>query len=231
MIAPSQPPANEPQEPRREWDDDKLQRKLDQHFHDEAAVVEMWLKNYSVRSIAFTARMPSKQVRRLIKEARERWMRRKQFDLPNIIAEEVAKIDLVEQKAWIEFEKSQLDAKEKSVTKKGEGTEKKLTTRQKVGDAKFLDVIMRCSEQRCKLLGVFTPPEERAEITVWGVTVVVDTPEQASQILEYEQFKSRIVDATQVTAVEQPVSDLVDKPVEPSRPKLTAYETTDISEL
>lgn len=155
-----------------------------------ATVAELWLKGYSIKRIASSVEMTPRQVRELVLKSKSIWVKRKELALTDVVAEQLRRVDLIEMNAWEAWERSQQDQVETKVQTTKEGTFKTRTTKTAVGDSRFIDVALKCVEQRCKLLGVYKPPEERAEMTVWGVTVIVDNPEQAEEILSYEQFKN-----------------------------------------
>lgn len=155
-----------------------------------AVVAELWLKGYSIKRIALSVEMNHRQVRELVLKSKAIWIKRKELALTDVVAEQLRRVDLIEMNAWEAWERSQQEHVETKVQSTKDGTFKTRTTKTAVGDPRFLDAALKCVEQRCKLLGVYKPPEERAEMTVWGVTVVVDNPEQAEEILSYEQFRN-----------------------------------------
>ena len=155
-----------------------------------ATVAELWLKGYSIKRIAVSVGLHHRQVRELVLKSKAIWLKRKELALTDVVAEQLRRIDLIEMNAWDAWERSQQDFVETKVAQTKDGSFKTRTSKTSVGDPRFLDAALKCVEQRCKLLGVFKPPEERAEMTVWGVTVVVDNPEQAEEILSYEQFRN-----------------------------------------
>ena len=153
-------------------------------------VTELWLRGYPLNKIATALNLGRGQVRGLVQRARAIWLARKDSNLTDAIAEQLRRVDLIETNAWDAWERSTKEFIETKVQQTKEGTFKTRTTKNGVGDPRFLETALKCVEQRCKLLGVYKPPEERAEMTVWGVTVIVDNPEQAEEILSYEQFRN-----------------------------------------
>lgn len=151
-------------------------------------VAELWLRGFSLRKISVLTGLSKYKVHDLISKSKLIWRNRKDLALGDVIAEQLRRVDLAEMKAWEAWEKSHQDQVETRVYTTKEGIFKSRTTKSSSGDPRFIDIVLKCIEQRCKLLSVYKPPEERAELEVWGVTVVVDTPEQAEEILSYEQF-------------------------------------------
>lgn len=78
---------------------------------------------------------------------------RSEGGLENMVAKEAAKLDLLEKEAWFDY----MESRKKKVTVKDADGETVTTTRDSVGNPKFLDVLLRISERRGKLLGVDSP--------------------------------------------------------------------------
>lgn len=185
-----------------------MHRYLEDRATERAAkVAELWLKGFSQGKIAAECGITRKAVRWLLDKSRALWLERRNIALTDAIAEQLKRIDLAEGAAWEEFEKSKRDAVEESVETTKDGEKKRKTTKGRTADAKFLDVVVKCVDMRCKLLGIYKPPEERSEMEVWGVVVAVDTPEQANAIMEYSEFQGRVIEGSAVEVVE---------PVEPN---------------
>ncbi len=155
-----------------------------------AQVAELWLKGYSIKRIATAVEMNHRQVRELVLKSKAIWIKRKELALTDVVAEQLRRVDLIEMNAWDAWDRSQEEQVETKVQTTKDGVFKTRTTKASAGEARFIEIALKCVEQRCKLLGVYKPPEERAEMVVWGVTVVVDNPEQAEEILSYEQFRN-----------------------------------------
>jgi hypothetical protein len=166
-------------------------------------VAELWLQGRSQLNIAKQLKIGVAKVTQMLTEARGGWLERKNLALAEVIAEQLRRVDLIETKAWEDYEKSRGEHRKTRIKSSAGGIEKTHESEERSGDPRFLEMALKCVEQRCKLLGVYKPPEERAEINVWGVTVVVDTPEQAESILEYEQFKSMVVDGESSPVAEE----------------------------
>lgn len=139
-------------------------------------VAPLWRKNYTYREIRtevmkrlglktyglFTVKS---DVDTLLME----WQENRLEDTGKKITSELARIDLVIREAWEMWEKSKVDYEKKKGKQKGRpifdeqdvqiGVK---TTFQEMqneeyrakGDARYLDIIIRCIERRCKLLGL-----------------------------------------------------------------------------
>lgn len=85
-----------------------------------------------------------------LRAVRAEWQSQAMKKMEEAVEAELAKIDQTEMEAWAAWMRSQGDAEKKT---EGDGG-KKRTARTQYGDAKFLEIVLRCVEQRCKLLGL-----------------------------------------------------------------------------
>lgn len=139
-------------------------------------VAPLWRKNYTYREIrvevmkrldlkAYALSTVKSDVDTLLHE----WKENRLDDTEKKITSELARIDLVIREAWEMWEKSKQDFEKKKGKQKGvpifdeQGVQIKVkTTFQEMqneeyrakGDARYLDIIIRCIERRCKLLGL-----------------------------------------------------------------------------
>lgn len=139
-------------------------------------VAPLWRKNYTYREIrvevmkrlglkAYSLCTVKSDVDTLLHE----WQENRLDDTEKKITSELARIDLVIREAWEMWEKSKQDFEKKKGKQKGvpifdeQGVQIKVkTTFQEMqneeyrakGDARYLDIIIRCIERRCKLLGL-----------------------------------------------------------------------------
>lgn len=139
-------------------------------------VAPLWRKNYTYREIRtevmkrlglktyglFTVKS---DVDTLLRE----WQENRLEDTDKKITSELARIDLVIREAWDMWEKSKLDYEKKKGKQHGKPTFDEdgvqigvKTSWQELcneefracGDSRYLDIIIRCIERRCKLLGL-----------------------------------------------------------------------------
>ena len=100
----------------------------------------------------------------------ERWREKCIIGVDRLKAAELVKLNQVEQEAWSGWAKSQKDKvkefeEEKTGTK--ESGSRSYTSREgQAGDPRFLDVVGRCIEKRCKILGLDAPITVEGELTV-----------------------------------------------------------------
>lgn len=147
-------------------------------------------------------------VSRDLAAVREWWRQSAVEYIGQAIAEEIAKIDKVERSAWDAWERSIRNHEIRKASKLAKpavdeyGDEfdkvrsKRLTiqTDDEIGDPRYLAIVERCIERRCKLLGLDAP--QRQEIVLPGLhqpqTIDAVTPGQVKEQLrddpEYIEF-------------------------------------------
>lgn len=92
---------------------------------------------------------------------------RQEGGMDNLIAKEASKLDLLEKAAWDDYMKSR---EKKRTVKTADGGEVTETVRDSVGNPKFLDVLLRISERRGKLLGYDSPVQVDVTARQGGAT-------------------------------------------------------------
>ena len=148
-------------------------------------VAPLWRKNYSEREIrvevmkrlgleTLSSRTVHEDIKRLLKE----YQNERLDDTEARVTAELARLDLVIQEAWKQWEDSKVDKDENRIKRKGlpkldaDGKEDGLLTAyvEQVkstafgkGDPRYLDVILKALEQRRRLLGL-----DRVQVDLTG---------------------------------------------------------------
>lgn len=148
-------------------------------------VAPLWRKNYSEREIrvevmkrlgleTLSSRTVHEDIKRLLKE----YQNERLDDTEARVTAELARLDLVIQEAWKQWEDSKVDKEEDRIKRKGlpkldaDGKEDGLLTAyvEQVkstafgkGDPRYLDVILKALEQRRRLLGI-----DRVQVDLTG---------------------------------------------------------------
>jgi len=94
-----------------------------------------------------------------IKKILKRWQDRADTNIGQRKAEELARIDKLEDEYWSAWERSKEAAK--TITKRGEAVYQML--RDSDGDPRFLQGVERCIEMRIKILGLAAPTKTKVE--------------------------------------------------------------------
>jgi len=115
-----------------------------------------YLKGWTQAEIAEQLGVSRSTVGRDVKAVREAWLEAAVRDFDQARGQEIAKFDLVEREAWQAWERSKQDAVTKKVhQEKISGTSKKRAeqvTRKQIGDPRYLQMVVNCILQRCRLL-------------------------------------------------------------------------------
>lgn len=124
---------------------------------------------------------------------REQWRQSMLLDADQRMAQELAKIDDLEAKARAGWERSCQDAENIRTTTTAEGTQTVTTRRGQAGDPRFLDVISKCIQDRCKLLGLL---DERNRTNISNTVNIINwdamcqpqvVPDRIAERLEAER--------------------------------------------
>lgn len=146
-------------------------RTKDQRLKDHQTIADLYLLGKKQYEIGKHLGLTQQQISSDLKLIRASWLESSIIDFDAKKAEELAKLDRTEEQAWAAWERSQKEAKKQSnkVTathdgKKGgivPGSSKLIETNthkeSRVGDPRFLDVVLRTIERRCKIFGFDAP--------------------------------------------------------------------------
>jgi len=138
---------------------------------DRQYIAGLYLRGYTQAQIAETINADPKRDYTLtqqtisndLKRIREAWLTSALMDFNEAKAQELARIDQVEREAWAAWERSQEDAESKKMVEAGSNTRYEAQTKGQTGDPRFLELVMKCVDRRCKILGVDAPV--RQELT------------------------------------------------------------------
>lgn len=155
------------QEPERSYEGKKRgqKRTKTQRQHDRALIAEMYFRHGMIGAdiarklndrdyvdYSLSKRMVSYEVEKIVLDYG-------QEQEPNFwIKEEIMRLNMIETEAWAAWDRS-LQPKERTVTKEGSNNfgqydEVQTLVEQRVGDKRFLDVILDCIEKRNRLRGI-----------------------------------------------------------------------------
>ena len=152
-------------------------------------VSELLLRGNTYRQIAVAVKVKStRTVHDDVQHVLAIWREEHQHNIDEWIALELERIGRVESEAWEGWERSKKAAQTVAVkTAKlimrggrgkdryelpGEQVEKTETVKEQVGDARFLELALKCTERRCVLLGLNAPekiaPTDPTGMKEWG---------------------------------------------------------------
>jgi len=98
-----------------------------------------------------------------LKAIQAEWLAQAALDRGEWTARELAKIDQVELSAWMAWAKSQENAEILRAKMRGEQSETEKISKGQAGDARFLEIVLKCVERRCKILGLDAPKKHKHE--------------------------------------------------------------------
>ena len=136
---------------------------------DRVRIAELYIKGVYQSVIAAELGLSQVQISYDLKKIQAEWVKNTTLDLDHFKGKEIAKIDQVERTAWEGYTRS-LEKFKSTITTGRDITEDKETGKvtagnkdqvvkveERNGDPRFLDVVMKCIERRCKLMGLDAP--------------------------------------------------------------------------
>ena len=193
MIAPDTPDPEGCENPNGKLSKSRKQCNRDARLPE---VIEDYLKGVPAGQIAKKHGITQYRVWDDIKHARLVWRKNNDIAIDELVHTQLAKLDLIEQKAWEQYERSCLFTSdlEQEYDSENAIVKKKLKKSQNIGDAQFLAIILKTVDQRCKLLkiGAYSN-EQTAEITHTLIEVVVESPDQVAKMMNYKQYEKLTV--------------------------------------
>lgn len=128
------------------------------HTYREIAAKVTELRDYS---------LSYQTIKNDVDEILSRWRETLVESIDKLKADELAKINEVERQAWAEWERSKLDtSRHEEGSNDKTGCFEKDITEGRLGDPRYLEIIGKCVQKRCDILGLDAP--KRSEVTGRG---------------------------------------------------------------
>ena len=126
-------------------------------------VAELYLQNHRYYEICEKLTVSYDTVKKDVEIIRNEWLEKRNDKYDAWMMREIEKIDLVEKQAWEEWHRSKLDAETRITEAEADDEEmgklapKKATVKKQgqTADPRYMDIILKCSDQRAKLLGLY----------------------------------------------------------------------------
>jgi hypothetical protein len=135
-------------------------RSEEQRELDYARISDMYLRGWSCRRIGEAIGISHVSVSTELKIIRQRWLEEQVKNFDELQQRELLRLDKVECEMWDAWEKSKAD-QITSTARREDGmiakTVNEVRKAQQTGEAQYMQVIMRCIEKRCKILGLDAP--------------------------------------------------------------------------
>jgi predicted transcriptional regulator len=117
-------------------------------------VAELYVKGWKQAAIARKLAVSQATISCDLKAIRKEWKQSRVRDFDEATMEEVRSLDVVTREAWEAWERSKEPAQTTRIIQKNGDTRAEKMVRERSGDPRFLQVALRASEGRCKLLGL-----------------------------------------------------------------------------
>lgn len=177
----------------------------DRRLQETEKICELYLQGYSFFEISKSVGLNPHVVKSVVDQSRQVWIERHNQSLSDLTAEQISKIDMVESRAWESYYESRklyLEKQDSSGSNdKGSFSSSRTTKRKQVGSAEFLNIILNCVKQRSELLGL-GKRDENEGMRHNSMLVVVNTPDEARAIHDYQAFQ-KMVDGEIIQELEE----------------------------
>jgi lambda repressor-like predicted transcriptional regulator len=122
-------------------------------------VAELMHRRFSVREIARQVKMSESTVRTDMEVLIENWKRIAAADMASHMAHSLQKLDAREADLEREWEKSKGEQVEATITKRGAVSNSTLKKKQRCGDPRYMELILKVMDRRFQLLGLLKASE------------------------------------------------------------------------
>lgn len=144
-------------------------RTPDQVLRDRAETARLYLQGVPQHEIAAKQGVTREQITYDLNVIRAEWVKNAQEGMTELVARELAKLDRIEAEAWAAWERS-CKSRERKRTKKTTGGESdrleaQVETEERDGDPRWLEIVAKCVDQRCKLRGLNAPQKHEHQVT------------------------------------------------------------------
>jgi hypothetical protein len=154
----------------------KVKKRRNKHEReaDRVKISQLYLAGESQYAIGKKLNLSQSQVSSELAIVRENWVKQTSMDLDTVKAEQLVKIDKIEQEMWACWEKSKRT--KKLSTKFGKMNRENnpagipqinsfnVVEEEELGDMKYMDMIMRCVTERLKITGGYAAKEIKTDI-------------------------------------------------------------------
>lgn len=121
-------------------------------------VEALLLRGWTQRAIARKLGVSSHTVSRDVKALRSEWKQARVRNYEGALSLELEKLNNIEREAWAAWEQSKNDEEKTKVSTEGGGKKRaERATATQTGDLRFLELVLKCIERRCKMQGLDDP--------------------------------------------------------------------------
>lgn len=141
-------------------------------------VAARYVRGQTQWEIARAFEVDQKTISNDLAAIRKAWLAEAVRSIDEIKARELAKIDAAEAEAWKAWTKSQENAEVLRAKIRGTNQETEKISKGQAGDPRFLEIILKCVQRRCEILGVCETKDSKPSdyVPVTFVEIPVDAP-------------------------------------------------------
>lgn len=126
--------------------------------------VEMYVQGHTQIEIARIFDVAACTVSGWIADVRIQWAEQRAVGGEHLVNMELAKLDAVEKNAWQQFNKSKKTRRKVTIKSSDDSVERTETIEEGLGDPRYLALVTKAIEQRCKLLGIVKDTEAKGNV-------------------------------------------------------------------
>ena len=140
----------------------KPKRTDKQRQSDLPRISELYLKGFTQEKIAAEFNITRQQIAYDLKDIKDQWKDSTLIDFNEAQNRELDRIDLLESEAWKGWNRSigtvvKTTEKSGDSSMKGSYAETSTVAEEQAGDSRFLEIINKCIQRRCDILGLKAP--------------------------------------------------------------------------
>lgn len=164
-----------------------------QRLRDRTTIAELYLKGWNQAKIAEYLELGQPMISKELTKIKADWKQQTTQDYNLYVSEELHRLAMIESEYWQGWQRSQ-EVKELTLQEKliGEATAGSGDTRTKaqkktesrIGDVRFLEGLLKCCDQRAKLLDLY--PTKAVATSSEGVSSVAGLSQDAVQLIRSE---------------------------------------------
>ncbi len=169
----------------------KKKRNPDELLRDRALIAEMKFRGMKDEEIVEELQkitgtdVSRRQITYDVNKMRKEWQQSVQANFGAVMQREIERIDATESLIWQTMRDNAADGKTRHTIQKGERGEVEISTVEKAGvDPRFIAQILRCQEERRKLLGLYSPQQVDIHHEVFVKGYVGVSPDDWPDVIE-----------------------------------------------
>ncbi len=180
----------------------RKKRTPDQRLKDLETIAEMRLQGMKQSAIADHLNLTQQQISYDLREVKKRWASGANIAYDEHVAQELAKLELLEREYWAAWKRSQQPRKNTlAAVRERQGTsvgEKEAKEETRDGNPRFLEGVLFVMERRARLVGLDKPTRVTGTLQTYDLTQATD--EQLTRLAAGESLESVFGNVENTTA-------------------------------